>query len=262
LAKAPQVLFLGLRGAFSAPPLQALLAAGVPVCGVLLPGGSPGSAVRPLAAGLPVLGGGKTIVELAQGHGIPVLEAAGLNHPDTLAAVRQLGPDVIAVACFDRLVPRAFRELAGLAVNVHPSLLPDNRGPAPLFWTFRLGQARTGVTVHRLEDRADAGAILEQRAVAVPDGVDGAEFEMELARIGGQLLVQVVRDFQAGRLHPRAQDETAATAHPWPAADDWTIPPDWTQRRADHFVRGVAHMSGPHLTTLQVQQTSRRPRQN
>jgi len=209
-AAAPNVTFLGMAGAFSLPPLEALLAAGVAIREVVLPGAETRPvAPRPPEGGLPVLSpyAERTIVHLAWERGIPIREVAELS---------ALAPDVLVVVCFPRLVPRAVWSSARLAVNIHPSLLPDNRGPAPLYWTFRLGQRRTGVTVHLLADRADAGDILAQREVDIPEGMTEAELELRLARLGGELLVQVLRDFERGQLRPTPQDESRATSHPWP----------------------------------------------
>ncbi|HVA23527.1 MAG TPA: formyltransferase family protein [Chloroflexota bacterium] len=244
-AFASSVLFLGMAGAFSLPPLEVLLQAGVQVCGVVLPlPPREGAGVRkleaparPSALALPILMPHvrRNIGHVAWERGIPVYEVADLSALD-------MAPDIIAVACFDRLIPRAMRARAKLAVNVHPSLLPANRGPAPLFWTFRLGERTTGVTIHLLEDKADAGAILAQREVPVAEGIDGAELDQELARIGGELLVQVVADFEKARLRPTIQDESRATSHPWPSAKDWAVPADWPAERAAAFMRGTAHM--------------------
>lgn len=213
-ALALNVTFLGMAGAFSLPPLEALLAAGVAVREVVLPG----TETRPVSpkapeSGLPVLTpyAERSIVHLAWERGLPVREVADLNE---LAA-----PDVLVVACFPRLIPRSVWSRPRLAVNIHPSLLPDNRGPAPLYWTFRLGQRRTGVTVHLLADQADAGDIVAQRAVAIPEGTTEAGLELQLARLGGDLLVQVLRDFERGQLRPVPQDESRATSHPWPSGD-------------------------------------------
>ncbi|MFI5268412.1 MAG: methionyl-tRNA formyltransferase, partial [Chloroflexota bacterium] len=189
------------------------------------------------AQGLPILTPHQqpNIVHLAWDHGIPVYEVADFS-------VLDFAPDIIAVACFDRLIPREMRDRARLAVNVHPSLLPDNRGPAPLFWTFRLAQPVTGVTIHLLAAKADCGAILAQREVPVPAGVDGAELDQQLATLGGELLVQVIHDFEKGHLRPVPQEEALATSHPWPSQADWNIPPDWPLQRVRNFTRGVAHM--------------------
>jgi methionyl-tRNA formyltransferase len=201
----PRLLFFGLAGAFSLPPLEALVAAGIEVCGVVVPEES-----RP--GGLPVLNpyARRNIVQVAREQGLPLLNIR------EVAAVR---PEVLAVACFDRLIPRTIRELAALAVNVHPSRLPENRGPDPVYWTLKLGHRKTGVTVHVLENRADAGPILAQRQVDVPEGSSYEQLEHMLAELGGQLLVDVVRGFEAGTLEPRPQDESLATNYGRPPRD-------------------------------------------
>ncbi|HLG71378.1 MAG TPA: methionyl-tRNA formyltransferase [Chloroflexota bacterium] len=213
-----------MTGAFSVPPLERLIAAGVDVCGAVVPAGAEGPAWAQAPApearsmGLPVLTPyvQRNIVQLAWERGLPVFETADLRSPAAEAAVRELAPDVIVVACFDRLIPHRVHQLARLAVNVHPSLLPENRGPAPLFWTFRLGLKETGVTIHLLDDRPDAGDILAQARVLVPEGVEPAQLERQLAEIGGRLLLEVLRQFEAGTLHPQPQDESKATYHGWP----------------------------------------------
>jgi methionyl-tRNA formyltransferase len=194
-----------MAGAFSLAVLESALRAGANLCGVLL-----SAAPR---TGLPVLApyAHRTILDVARERGVAARAAVKLTDEDTLAFVRQAQPEVIAVACWPRLVPSAFRGLASLAVNVHPSLLPDNRGPAPVYWTLRLGYPTTGVTVHVLTDRADAGPILAQREVPVPAGISAEELELQLAELGGQLLAH------AHEGEPQPQDESRATYHGWPA---------------------------------------------
>ncbi|SRR5581483_2609057 len=271
MAGPTSVLFLGMQASFSTPVLAALIAARMEICGVLIPA-SDEPLPKPLAhsdaepvaeSGLrrllplpsPSVGGGLQIltpfvrpgvVQLAWEAGIPVYEARSLAAGDVLARVRELRPDVMAVACWPGLIPRAFSALAGLAaLNVHPSLLPDNRGPAPLFWTFRLGRRTTGVSVHELSSQADAGPLLGQHRLRVAEGIEGETLERRCAETGGALLVRAIRELATGRAHPRAQDGRRATSHPLPAADDFLIPSSWPARRAFNFIRGVAHMQGP-----------------
>src|SRR5581483_8813907 len=149
MAGPTSVLFLGMQASFSTPVLAALIAARMEICGVLIPA-SDEPLPKPLAhsdaepvaeSGLrrllplpsPSVGGGLQIltpfvrpgvVQLAWEAGIPVYEARSLAAGDVLARVRELRPDVMAVACWPGLIPRAFSALAGLAaLNVHPSCL-------------------------------------------------------------------------------------------------------------------------------------------
>lgn len=244
MADHPRVLFLGMFGAFSRAVCEAALDAGANVYAVIVPGSGPAEHLLPASGAqsrLPILTPyvEQNIVHLAWERDIPVFADSNVTNGVALAGVQ---PDILAVACWPRIIPRSVRELARLAVNVHPSLLPENRGPEPLFWTFRLGLARTGVTVHLLEDRADAGPILAQRELPVPNGINGADLELELARAGGELLARVAAESAAGPLRPVPQDESRATYHPAPRATDWQIPDDWPEERRHNFVAGVAHL--------------------
>jgi methionyl-tRNA formyltransferase len=209
-----RVLFVGMTGSFSLPPLQALLRAPeIEVVGVLAPGqGEPHLVERPpLPPGVLQTLQLHNIVQLAWGVGIPVFEAGSFRDLSALAPVQ---PDVIAVACFPRLLPASFRALARLgAVNVHPSMLPKNRGPDPIGWTLRSGERHTGVTIHLLAGKADAGDILAQAPIDVPLGATRNELEIRCAALGGQLLLEVIRKLAAGTIERVPQDESQATYH-------------------------------------------------
>jgi methionyl-tRNA formyltransferase len=97
---------------------------------------------------------------------IPVWTQDDANAPEAVAFVRQIGADVILSAAY----PQIFRsEVLGAArtaaVNAHPSLLPRCRGAHPVFWAIASGETVTGVTLHRMTARLDAGDILVQLPV-------------------------------------------------------------------------------------------------
>jgi methionyl-tRNA formyltransferase len=255
-AAGPRILYFGMAGRFSALPLATLLAAGLPVVGVVLPAPArPGSApIEPREPPLPARrtlalvgpAAAPALLDLAWQHGIPACAVNRLRHPATLATLAGRRPDLIVVACFPRRLPPALLALAPLGgVNLHPSLLPAGRGPAPRFWAFRHGLARSGVTVHRLTDALDAGPILAQAAFDLPDGMTGDEFDARAATLGGHLLVDTARALAAGAAWATPQDEHRASYDPWPSAADYLITPDRPARWVYNFVRGVAGDGGP-----------------
>jgi methionyl-tRNA formyltransferase len=254
-AGGPRVLYLGMPGAFSLAPLAALLDAGAPVCAVLVPAAAPGAPalrarppVRAARAGLPLLTVYRetSVVSLAWERGIPLLEAAREGAAESLAQMAALAPDVACVACWPRRLPGALLRLPRLgSLNLHPSLLPAHRGPAPLFWTLRAGDARAGVTVHEMDERLDGGAILAQEALDLPDGIDGAALERRCADAGGRLLARTVRALAEGRAERRPQDPDAGGYEPWPAPADFVVTPDRPARWAFNFIRGAAYWGGP-----------------
>src|SRR3990172_1981282 len=175
-----RILYFGMFGELSLRPLSALIKTGATVCAVVVPASNPkGFEIlrkleppRPDADALPVLSKfvSPNIVTLAWDNHIPVFEVADIRRsPSSFADLR---PDLICVSCFSRIIPRQLFALPMFgALNLHPSLLPAYRGPSPLFWQFRSGETRTGVTLHFMNERADAGNILLQSEVNFADGI-------------------------------------------------------------------------------------------
>lgn len=247
-ASTPRILFFGTRGAFSGPPLAALLAAGIPVAAVVLPPdrarahGTVPPPIRPLPqdASLPMLGHAPTVPDLAREHGLPLFELSRPGDPEALARLAAFRPDLICVACFPRLLPRALLDLPRRGcLNLHPSLLPRHRGPEPLFWTFYHGDAVAGASIHIMDEGGDTGDLLLQTPVPIPDSITGPELERACADAGAALLPAAVHGRAGGSLLPRPQPQDGATYAPRPEPRDLEIPLTWTARRAFHFIRGV-----------------------
>src|SRR5947209_5334753 len=208
----PRVLFFGMQSNFSIPSLTALLESGVEVCAVVLPASPvPGLESRAIRRReqnrasrtmLPLVNRPlqPSLIQLAQARRIPAWEVTNLSVAKTVSTLVSYQSDVICVACFSLRIPRVIIDLPRLGcLNVHPSLLPANRGPVPLFWTFREGCEVTGVTIHLMDEGMDSGDILAQEVIEVPDGISYAELESQCAIQGGTLLAHTVWDLYEGR---------------------------------------------------------------
>lgn len=248
----PRVVFMGLRGTFSYEVLRGLLHAGIHVVGVFVGHATPEAtpfiplSPPPPVGDLPLLTSPVTpsIITLAWEHGIPVWQVHQSTAPAVAEQIAALHPDFLCVACFDQRLPRALLALpAGAALNVHPSLLPRHRGPAPLFWTFRANERLTGVSVHVMTEHLDAGALVAQQAIAIVEGQRASIIERTCARVGGRLVAHVVRTWP--HLTPTPQDESLATYEAWPQPDHFHIPHTWSAAHAFFFMRGVAEWGVP-----------------
>src|SRR5579859_2215476 len=216
-ARSPRVLFLGMQGNFSHPPLRALVEAGIEVCAVVIPAASSPMQDQPAIrrreqphtsrSMLPVLQSSlqASILQLAWKRQIPVWEVHRMNDPETINVLIGYQPDVICVACFSKRIPRVILDIPRFGcLNVHPSLLPANRGPEPLFWTFREGSQLTGVTIHLMDEGMDTGPIVAQEVIDIPDGINYAELETQCAELGGKLLAHSILDLYNGIAEPVA----------------------------------------------------------
>ena len=110
--------------------------------------------------------------QAARRHGIPVETIGDVNSLATHELLRRLGVDLLLSFHFDqifRVETLAVPALGG--INIHPSLLPLHRGPVPTLHALRDAAPRFGVTIHRLAAKIDAGGILAQAEIALPEGV-------------------------------------------------------------------------------------------
>jgi methionyl-tRNA formyltransferase len=255
--RGPRVLFLGTPGDFSLPALEALLAAGLPVCGVALPaGGAPPIAgpiithepARAGRAALPLLTPfmNRTIAQVARERGIPLLAIDTRFGEEALARLVALQPEVICVACWPQRLPKALLDLLPLGcLNLHPALLPAYRGPSPGFWVLRNGERYTGATIHLMDEHLDTGDILLQTAFEIPDGITSAALEQRCAEVGAPLLAQAVRARAAGTATRTPQLSVGSSYYSWPKDEDFSVPVKRSARWAYNFLRGVADWGGP-----------------
>jgi methionyl-tRNA formyltransferase len=263
----PRVIFFGMQGSFSYPPLLALLEHNIEVRAIVIPAQrvEPNQpAIQRLdqksrsRAMLPVLNSSvhTSISQLAGERQVPVWEVSNLSHPDVIALFTSYQADAICVACFSLRVPRAILTLPRLGcLNVHPSLLPANRGPEPLFWIFRGDEQQTGVTIHMMDEGMDTGEILAQEEIEIPDGISYAQLEERCANLGGTLLTHCVWDLYNGLAVKMKQDEKQSSYHPFPSSDDFVVNvSEWDARRVYNFICGIASWREPIM--LQVDGTS------
>ena len=153
-----------------------------------------------------------SVSRLAADAGIPVYAPDDVNHPIWAERISQLAPDVIFSFYYRHLLSDAILELAPAgAFNLHGSLLPKYRGRAPLNWVLVNGESETGVTLHRMVKRADAGAIIEQQRVAISPDDTALTLHHKLCQTARRVLEQALPAIKRRETHDVAQNESDAT---------------------------------------------------
>lgn len=149
---------------------------------------------------------------LAEHPGIPHFKIPDINAPGNVARLRALAQDVILVAAFQQILKPAVLDMPRLGcINVHPSLLPRYRGPAPFYWMRRNGERVAGVTVHYMDEGIDTGDIIAQETFEM-ETEDDRSLRTKSAAISARLLVETARRLAAGESLPRRpQDHAQAT---------------------------------------------------
>lgn len=169
-----------------------------------------------------------SVAQLCARNGIPVHAPEDANHPLWIERIAKLNPDYIFSFYYRNLLSEALLATAGKgAFNLHGSLLPKYRGRAPANWVLVNGETETGVTLHRMVKRADAGAILAQQKISIDRTDTGLSLHAKLRDAAAALLRDALPQLAQGKLAETAQDESQATYFGRRTAADGKL--DWKQ---------------------------------
>lgn len=159
------------------------------------------------------------VKQYAVAHGIAVAQPASLRldgkYPqdaqDAHALLRATEHDVMVVAAYGLILPRSVLDIARLGcINIHASLLPRWRGAAPIHRAIEAGDLETGITIMQMEEGLDTGPMLMTERVPIAPHDSTGSLHDKLAALGGQMIVQALRQLEQGGLVATPQPEEGA----------------------------------------------------
>lgn len=227
-----RIVFMGTPD-FAVPCLQALLDAEHEVCGVFTQPDKPKGRGYALAP--------PPVKELALERGIPVYQPATLRTPEAAALVASLSPEVIVVVAYGKLLPKEILQLPPHGcINVHASLLPKYRGAAPIQWAVINGDEVTGVATMQMDEGLDTGDILLVEETKIGENETSGELFDRLRELGAQVLVETLRQLEAGALERRPQGNEGASYASMLSRELSVI--DWSRSAQEihNLVRGLS----------------------
>ncbi len=183
----------------------------------------------------------RSVAELAAHRNLPVLAPDDVNHPLWISRLRALAPDVLFSFYYRKLIGDELLALPKSGCfNLHGSLLPKFRGCAPANWAILKGATETGVTLHHMTRKPDAGDIVGQHRVPIAPTDDAAALNRKLAAAARPLLDELLPKILAGTAPRMPQSEAAATYFGRRRPADGEI--DWQRPAAEiaNLVRAVA----------------------
>lgn len=201
--KTLNVIFAGTPD-FAVASLRALVESGITPIAVLTQPDRPAGRGKRLSA--------SPVKQFAEDLGIPVLQPKTLREASVVAELEAVQPDLMVVAAYGLLLPQNVLDIprAG-CVNVHASLLPRWRGAAPIQAALLAGDEKTGVCLMSIEAGLDTGPVYSSDAITINDGETAGELHGRLAKLGGRVLAQHIKEIAAGNLEAIAQDDSRAT---------------------------------------------------
>ncbi len=148
----------------------------------------------------------------ALSRGLHVLQTDDPNHPDMLAQIQEMRPQVIAVVAYGCILKKTLLDTPSIGpINLHASLLPKYRGVSPINRAIMDGEIYTGVTTIRMDEGIDTGPILLQKRVGIGPEQTAGELSEGLSQAGAKLLLETVDRLEEGGLIERPQDDSKAT---------------------------------------------------
>jgi methionyl-tRNA formyltransferase len=185
------------------------------------------------------------VKQAAQEFGYPILQPQRVRDAGVIETLRSHEPDFLVVVAYGQILPAAVLHIPKRgAVNVHASLLPRYRGPAPIQWAMLRGETLTGITTILMDTGVDTGDMLLRAETAIHPDDTAETLHVRMAHLGAQLLIETLSQLWEGALFPRAQKHDEATYAPMLKKEDGRI--QWGQpvQRLDAFVRAMTPWPG------------------
>jgi methionyl-tRNA formyltransferase len=157
------------------------------------------------------------VAQLIENHNISskkdiILYKTGKIDEDMIDSLRNLKADIFVTFAFGVILKKEFFTIAPLGgINIHPSLLPEYRGPSPIQSALRDGKTRTGITVQSIKLKIDSGEILKQVELDILPEDDAITMEEKISSISKSMILDVLDDLENNRISPVIQDESKVT---------------------------------------------------
>lgn len=203
---------------------------------------------RPKGRGMKMIA--SPVKEFAIQKNIPIYQPERVkNNPEIIDQITNLKPDVICVVAYGKILPKELLEIPTLGcINVHGSLLPKYRGAAPIQWAVLNGDKTTGITTMYMDEGMDTGDIILKQEVEIGENETTGELWERLAQIGGNLLVETLRQIENKTAPRQKQGENFTIA---PMLNKEMAKINWEEKTASeikNLVRGLNPIMGAYST--------------
>ncbi|MFA6410000.1 MAG: methionyl-tRNA formyltransferase, partial [Candidatus Buchananbacteria bacterium] len=213
----PKIIFLGTPE-FAVPALQALVQGGFLPALVITQPDKPVGRNQQLTP--------PPVKEFALANNLTIAQPKNKKELEKIFANNDC--DVCILAAFGMIIPDDCLAKPKFGfLNIHPSLLPEFRGSAPIQQAILDGHKTTGVSIIKLVKEVDAGPIYAQKEIPILAQDNAQTLGAKLAFVGAQLLVEILPDFLAQKIKPTLQSDNLATFTKIIERDDGRV--DWQQ---------------------------------
>ena len=185
------------------------------------------------------------VKETAMNLGYSVIQPSSVRTVEFSNCIEKHTPDFIVVVAFGHIIPKNILNIPEIAtINIHASLLPKYRGPAPIQWAIINGEKETGVTTMLMDEGLDTGDILLSSKLEIAPDDTSDTLHGRLADLGADLLIQTLNAFETGDINPISQDHSQVTYAPMLKKNDGRINWGRPANALEAFIRGMTPWPG------------------
>jgi methionyl-tRNA formyltransferase len=196
-----KIIFAGTPQ-FGLPALDALMQSGHSIIGIFTQPDKPAGRGRHLQQ--------SPFKQFALSHQLPLFQPASLKNTEQQEIIKHLSPDVMIVAAYGLILPKAVLEIPTLGcINIHASLLPRYRGAAPIQRAILSGASETGITIMQMDEGLDTGKMLYKLSCQI-ENIDNVQtLHDKLSQLGATALIHVINHLE--NITPEVQNNDFAT---------------------------------------------------
>lgn len=181
------------------------------------------------------------IKEVAIEHNITVYQPEKLkNDRETIEKLKKLEPDFIIVVAFGQILPKEVLDIPKFCcINLHASLLPKNRGAAPINWAIINGDKVTGNTTMLMGEGIDTGDMLLKQPIEITEEMTYGELHDILSVSGAELVMDTIKKYASGEIIPEKQIHSESSYAKMLNKEVTLI--DWNKTAVEicNFIRGL-----------------------
>ena len=197
------IIFAGTPD-FAANHLQALIDADCNVVAVYSQPDRPAGRGKKLTA--------SAVKEVALANDIAVYQPENFKQTESVEQLKSLNADLMIVVAYGLILPTSVLTTPRLGcLNVHGSLLPRWRGAAPFQRAIWAGDKETGVTIMQMDEGLDTGDMLKKVSCPIESDETSASLYAKVAKQAPTVLIETIKQLQAGELTAEKQDDSIAT---------------------------------------------------
>ena len=182
------------------------------------------------------------IHQLALKHNLPVITPKTLRNPQIQEEFRQLNADAAVVVAYGLILPTEILQATKFGcINLHPSLLPQWRGPSPIQYTFFSGDEEIGVTIIKMDEGIDSGDMVMQEKFLMQKSDNYSNIAPKLSQLGAEMIVQSLKNLRDKNVVLTKQNKDLATFSKKLKKEESKI--DWNLS-ADEILNKIRGLSG------------------